>query len=225
MTRKTPVRPIRFYHFARSGHCHRVELLLSLLELPFERIDVNLGAQEHKAERFLALNPFGQVPVIEDGALVLADSSAILVYLAAEYGGPRWNPETPRLAAEQQRWFSVAAGPLAFGPAAARAHHLFNSPLDLGAAQARAHALFRVMDAHLAKCAFLLGGELGLADVANYAYVAHAPEGGVSLEDYRHLRAWVARVEATPRFIGMPWSKASRARDGSSSGSADGGGR
>jgi glutathione S-transferase len=224
MTRKTPVRPIRLHHFARSGHCHRVELMLSLLELPFERIEVNLGAQEHKAQRFLALNAFGQVPVIEDGTLVLADSNAILVYLAAEYGGPRWNPESPRLAAEQQRWFSVAAGPLASGPAAARAHRLFNSPLDLGAAQARAHALFRVMDAHLAACTFLLGAELGLADIANYSYVAHAPEGGVSLDEYPHLRAWVARVEATPRFIGMPWTTA-RERAGSSSGSSDGAGR
>ncbi|MEO8182384.1 MAG: glutathione S-transferase N-terminal domain-containing protein [Deltaproteobacteria bacterium] len=204
-------RPIRLHRFAPSGHCHRVELLLSLLELPFEIVDVNLGAKEHKTARFLALNPFGQVPVIEDGELTLADSNAILIYLAAQYGGARWAPSSPLLAAEQQRWFSIAAGPLAHGPAAARAHRLFGSPLDLPAAQARAHALFALMNRHLTERAFLLGSELGLADVANYAYVARAPEGGVELDEYPLLRAWLGRIEATPGFVGIPESPRSAA--------------
>jgi len=204
MTHRSLERPIRLHRFALSGHCHRVELLLSLLGLPFELVDVNLGAQEQKSERFLALNPFGQVPVIEDGALTLGDSNAILMYLAAHYGGARWAPQSALLAAEQQRWFSVAAGPLAFGAAAARAHRLFGSPVDLPAAQARAHALFALMNRHLCERPFLLGAELGLADVANYAYVAHAPEGGIGLDDYPFLRAWLGRIEATPRFVGMP---------------------
>lgn len=211
MAPESPLRPIRLHRFALSGHCHRVEWLLSLLELPVEAIDVSLGAGEQKQPPFLALNPFGQVPVIQDGALTLADSNGILSYLAAKYGAERWTPRTPALAAEQQRWFSVAAGPLAFGPAAARAHRLFASPVDLPAAQARAHALFRVMNAHLASRAFLLGTELTLADIANYAYSAHAPEGGVALDEYVHLRAWLARVEATPGFIGMPRSPVSTA--------------
>jgi glutathione S-transferase len=163
-----------------------VELLLSLLELPVELVDVDLAGGEQKRPPFLALNAFGQVPVLEDDALTLADSNAILLYLAASYGAPRFSPASPALLAEQQRWFSVAAGPLALGPAAARAH-----------------ALFRVMNAHLAARPFLTGSELGLADVSNYAYVAHAPEGGVPLDEYPNLRAWIARVEATPRFVPM----------------------
>lgn len=197
-------RPIRLHRFAWSGHCHRVELLLSLLDLPVERVEVDLARGEHKTPAFLALNPLGQVPVIEDGALSLADSNAILVYLATRYGGARWVPATSELSAEQQRWFSLSSGPLAFGPAAARAHVLFGSAADLPAAQARAHALFRFMEAHLATREFLVGRELGLADVAHYAYVARAPEGGVSLDDYAELRAWLRRIEAAPRFVPMP---------------------
>lgn len=197
-------RPIRLHRFALSGHCHRVELLLSLLDLPVERVEVNLAAGEQKAPAFLALNPLGQVPVIEDGALTLADSNAILTYLATRYGGARWVPATSELLAEQQRWFSLAAGPLASGPAAARAHVLFGSPVDLPATQARAHALLRFMDGQLANRDFLVGGELGLADVAHYAYVARAPEGGVPLDEYASVRAWLGRVEATPRFVAMP---------------------
>jgi glutathione S-transferase len=206
MTRNIPARPIRFHRFSRSGHCHRVELLLSLLELPVEVIDVNLAAREHKAPAFLARNPFGQVPVIEDEGVTLADSIAILVYLAGEYGGTRWLPASAARAAEQQRWFSVAQGPLAFGPALARGHYLFKSPADLQAAQARAHALFGVMNAHLRDRPFLLGAELGLADLANYAYIAHAPEGGVSLDEYSAIRGWLSRIEATPGFVPMPKS-------------------
>lgn len=206
MARKLPVRPIRFHRFDRSGHCHRVELLLSLLELPFETLDVNLAAGQQKTTGFLALNPFGQVPVIEDGAVTLADSNAILVYLAGEYGDARWLPQTAARAAEQQRWFSVAAGPLAFGPAAARAYHVFKSPVALEPAQTRAHALFRVMNAHLSARPYLLGDELALPDLANYSYVAHAPEGGVSLDEYPAIRSWLGRVEATRGFVPMPKS-------------------
>jgi len=199
-----PDRPIRLHRFSYSGHCHRVEWLLSLLELPFEAVDVNLAGGEHKRAPFLALNPFGEVPVIEDGALVLGDSNAILVYLAQRYGDVRWKLESPALAAEQQRWFSVAAGSLAAGPAAARAARVFHRPVDVALAQQKAHALFRVMNARLAERAYLLGAELTLADVANYAYSARAPEGGISLDEYAHLRAWLARIEATPRFVAMP---------------------
>jgi glutathione S-transferase len=203
MARHAPSRPIRFHRMALSGHCHRVELLLSLLDLPCERVEVNLGAGEQRRPEFLAMNPFGQVPVIEDGTLTLSDSNAILIYLAHQYGGSHYRPEGAAALAEEQRWFSVAAGPLASGPAMARVLRIFQRPGDLEGAQSRSHALFRVMDAHLGARSFLLGPELSLVDIAHYAYVAHAPEGGVPLDEYPHLRAWLGRIEATPRFVGM----------------------
>jgi glutathione S-transferase len=80
---------------------------------------------------------------------------------------------------------------------------LRGAPGDLPGAQARAHVLFKQMDAHLARRSFLLGEALSLADIANYAYVALAPEGGIALDGYGYLRAWLARIEATPRFVPM----------------------
>lgn len=194
---------IRLYRSALSGHCHRVELLLSLLGLPHELIDVNLAAREHKSPEFLAMNPFGQIPVLQDGALTLADSNAILIYLAQQYGKEPWLPNSPVAAAETQRWFSLAAGPLAFGPAAARLAVQFHAPIDLPLAQSRAHALFAVMNALLVRQDFLTGARVGLADLAHYAYVACAPEGGVALDDYPALRSWLARIEALPGFVPM----------------------
>ena len=197
--------PIRLYRSALSGHSHRVELFLSLLGLPFELVDVDLAAGAQKRPDFLTMNSFGQVPVIQDGEVTLADSNAILVYLARRYAADveQWLPSDPLAAAHVQRWLSVAAGLLAFGPAYARVIQLFKSPASPDDAIARAHSLFKVMEQQLGQSAFLTGSTPTLADVANYSYVARAPEGNVSLADYPQLRAWLARMEALPRFLPM----------------------
>jgi len=201
---RSPARPIRLYRYALSGHCHRVELFLSLLGLPMEAVEVDLAVGAHKTPAFLAMNAFGQVPVIQDGECMLADANAILVYLAGRYAErpEQWLPQEPLAAAAVQRWLSVAAGQLAFGPAAARVTQLFKRP-DNPEAVTRAHALFAVMEQQLGQSAFLAGSTPTLADIANYSYVARAPEGNVSLEPYPALRAWLARIEALPRFVPM----------------------
>lgn len=196
-----PARPIRLHRLALSGHCHRVELFLSLLQLPCELVDVDMLAGEHKKPPFLARNPFGQVPVIEDGEVTLADSNAILVYLEGRYAPGQWLPRDPLGAAQVQRWFSVAAGPLAFGPAAARVIELFGRKDDPAPCILRAHNLLQVMEQELARRPWLAGPQPTLADIANYSYVVSAPEGRVSLSDYPAVRAWLARIEALPGFI------------------------
>lgn len=77
--------PIKAYRHALSGHCHRVELMLSLLDIPYETIDLDLAKGAHKAPEYLELNPLGQVPVIDDNGVTLADSNAINVYLVTKY--------------------------------------------------------------------------------------------------------------------------------------------
>lgn len=198
-----PTQPIRLYRFALSGHSHRVELFMSLLGLPTQLVDVDLRQGQHKSEDFLRLNPFGQVPVIDDNGVVLADSNAILVYLAMRYGDESWLPRDAVGTAQVQRWLSVAAGPVAFGPAAARLITVFGAKLNADEVQARAHNLLRVMNTLLADQHFLVGNQPTIADIANYTYIAHAPEGNVSLRDYPHVSAWLARIEQLPRFVAM----------------------
>ncbi|WP_339453131.1 glutathione S-transferase family protein [Pseudomonas sp. EA_5y_Pfl2_R50] len=195
---------IKFYNFPRSGHAHRVELMLSLLQLPTEKILVDLAKGEHKQPAYLAINSFGQVPAIDDNGVVLADSNAILVYLAQKYGKGRWLPADPEGAARVQRWLSAAAGPIAFGPAAARLVTVFGAQLNAEEAIGRAHNLLKVMDVELGNAPYLVGEEPTIADISAYSYIAHAPEGNVSLDDYANVRAWLARVEALPGFVGMP---------------------
>lgn len=195
--------PLTFYSFPLSGHAHRVGLMLSLLDVPHQTVNLDLRGGEQKRPEFLALNPFGQVPVIDDNGVVIAESNAILVYLAKRYNGQAWLPEDPAGAAAVQRWLSVASGPLAIGPAAARLVTLFGASFDVPSTLARAHALLAVMDRELAGRDFLAGAAPTVADVACYAYVAHAPEGNVSLDAYAHVRAWLRRIEALPRFVPM----------------------
>ncbi|MCY1059481.1 glutathione S-transferase [Nannocystis sp. SCPEA4] len=203
---------IKLYRHALSGHSHRVQLFLSLLGLPVELVDVDLRSGAHKQPQFLALNPFGQVPVLDDDGTIVADSNAILVYLARKYGGEAWLPTEPFGAAAVQRWLSVAAGPLAFGPAAARLVTVFAAKFAADEVIGRAHALLRVMDGELARRPFLAGDRPTIADVACYAYVAHAPEGNVSLAEYEHVRAWLARIAALPGFVPMQASAVGLAR-------------
>jgi len=198
-----PAPPIRLYRYALSGHAHRAELFLSLLGLPFETLDIDIVRGEQKTPEFLALNPFGQVPVIQDGDVTLADSNAILTYLALRYDDSgRWLPRDPLGAARVQRWLSVAAGPLASGPASARVNVLFRRPHDPRCAEI-ANTLLARMDQHLVTHEFLAAEGPTIADIALYTYTSHAPEGGVSLAPHPNVRAWLARIEALPRFVGM----------------------
>ena len=208
MSSTQPAEPIRLHTTLLSGHGHRVKLFLTMLDLPFTVTELNMAAGDNRKPAHLALNPFGEVPVIEDGDVVLSDSSAILVYLARKYGDSSWLPQDPLGAAAVQRWLSLAAGKIAYGPCAARLVTLFGAPHHLETAQKIADGLFKVLDAELSGKRFAVGETPTIADIAAHSYIAHAPEGGVSLAPYPHIRAWLKRVEALPRFLPMPASQA-----------------
>lgn len=195
---------LRLHWHPLSGHSHRARLMLSLLHRDAELAEVDLGKGGHKTPAFLRLSPFGQVPVLEDGDAVIADSNAILVYLALKYDASgQWYPRDPVQAARVQRWLSVAAGQLAAGPAAARLANVFAVPVDRAKAKSGAAALFTVVEAELSGQPFLAGALPTIADVALYTYTAHAGEGDVSLEAFPLIRDWLARVEALDGFVAM----------------------
>lgn len=192
---------MKLYYSPKSGHSHRVRLFLSLIGGAFDLIEVDLAARQHKSADFLKMNAFGQVPVLEDDGVAIADSNSILVYLARKFGRTDWYPEDALGAARVQRWLSVAAGQLAQGPASARLVTLFGAKIDADAAIARAHALLGLMDAELARSGWLAADHPTIADIALYSYIARAPEGNVALDDYAHVRAWLERIEALPGFV------------------------
>lgn len=195
---------LTLYRHPLSGHSHRVELFLSLLDIPVEVVDVDLLSGEHKQPNFIAKNIFGQVPVLVDGETVIADSNAILVYLAKTYDQTsNWLPNTAPSSAEVQRFLSIAAGPTAYGPAAARLVTVFGADIDHQKAISTAQNLLTTLDKHLADRQWLATDKPTIADIANYTYIAHAPEGGVSLTPYPNVLAWLSQIEKLPGFVAM----------------------
>ncbi|MBP2297171.1 glutathione S-transferase family protein [Azospirillum rugosum] len=192
---------MKLYHHPLSGHAHRARLFVSLLGLPHELVEVDLMAGAHKTPAFLALNPFGQVPVLDDDGVVVSDSNAILVYLAKKAGRTDWLPEDAQGAAAVQRWLSVAAGEVAYGPAAARLVTVFGAKYNPEEVIGRAHALLKKLDSHLSGRDWLVGDGPTIADVAIYSYVARAPEGNVDLSGYPAVNAFLRRIEALPGFV------------------------
>ncbi|KGF65749.1 glutathione S-transferase family protein [Pseudomonas lutea] len=196
---------IKLYHFPLSGHSHRAELMLSLLGLEPQIQFVDLAKGEQKTPGFLAVNAFGQVPVIDDNGVIVADSTAILVYLAKKYDASgRWLPNDPEGAAQVQRWLSAASGAIYLGPARARLITVFDAGFDPQDTIQRAHEALQVIDQHLNGREFLAADHATIADVAAYSYIAHAPEGNVSLDEYVNVQAWLSRIENLPGFVPMP---------------------
>lgn len=192
---------MQLYHHPLSGHSHRARLFLSLIGQPFELVEVDLAKGAHKAPEFLKLNRLGQVPVLVDGTTVIADSNAILVYLASKFGKTDWLPQAPQAAATVQRWLSVAAGQIAYGPAAARLVTVFGAKINAEEAISRAHAVLKQIDAELAGSNWIAGAQPTIADVALYSYIDRAPEGNVDLSAYANVNAWLRRIEALPGFV------------------------
>lgn len=192
---------MKLYYHPLSGHAHRAHLFASLLGLQHEVVEVDLKAGAHKQPEFLAMNPFGQVPVLDDNGTIVSDSNAILVYLAKKAGKTEWLPEDAIRAAAVQRWLSVAAGEVAYGPAAARLITVFGAKFSPEEVIGRAHTLLGRLEGQLAGREWLVGGRPTIADVALYSYVARAPEGNVDLSGYPNVKAFLRRIEALPGFV------------------------
>lgn len=144
------------------------------------------------------------MPILEDGKVVLRDSQAILVYLAAQYGDENWLPRDATGLGEVMQWLSTSANELQNGPCAARLADKFGYAIDKANTLERAARILPLIEAHLAAHQWLALGRPTIADCAVMPYVALAPEGGISLEAYPNIRQWIARIKALPGFIPMP---------------------
>lgn len=198
---------IKLYWHPISGHAHRAHMLLSILELDFELISVDLPAGEHQQPEFLALNPFGQIPVLVDGETVISDSNAILVYLATVYDRKQqWLPQSPILRANIEQFLSLAAHRLAGSIAKLRAANLFNRSIDAAPLTLEAYKLLKQLDSYQHGRQWLVGTKPTIADLALYSYIKLAPEGDISLADYPAIETWLKRVEKLPGFVPIPLS-------------------
>jgi len=195
---------MKLYDLALSGNCYKVRLFASLIDIPLEIVPVDFMQGEHKKEAMLKLNPWGEIPVLEDGAVILRDAQAILVYLANKYGGEAWWPNEAHLQADVMQWLSVASNEIQHGPNVARLIKKFGLESDKTQALERSHKVLALIDSHLGNHQWLAAGRPTIADCAVYPYISVAHEGDVVIDSYSNIKAWMNRLEQLPNYLSMP---------------------
>lgn len=195
---------IKLYDYLPSGNGYKVRLLLTQLDLPFERIELDIVKGETRTPEFLAKFPNGRIPAVEfeDGRR-LFESNAILWYFAE---GTSMLPADPFARARALQWLFFEQ--YSHEPFIAVARFLAMYPKladDRRAGLARimkfGYDALGVMEAHLSPREWFSDGKYSIADIALYAYTHVAGEGGYDLEAYPAVRAWLERVSSQPKYI------------------------
>ena len=195
---------IKLYGHEMSGNSYKVRLLLELLKIEYEWVEVDLMKGEHKSKEYLALKPFGQVPLLIDGDIQLADAQGILVYLARQYGGDRWLPSDALSLAQVLRWLSIAAGEVRQGPENARLYYLFGvTSINIDRAHQKAKYILTQLDRHLSTRTWLEFECPTIADIAVFPYIALAADGKIDLASYPNVLVWIDRVKQLPNYVSM----------------------
>jgi glutathione S-transferase len=200
---------MKLYDYILSPSCYKVRLMASLtgVKLEIRPVDFHPG-MEHRGAELTALNPGGSIPILEDGNLVLTESSAMLAYIAAK-AAPDWlgsgaADETARI----QQWLSFSHR-LTANLGGARLHEMLLRPGDIGKLQSQGIAALRELEAGLFEqklrgFRFLASDRPSIADIACFPYVALAPDGGISLDSYPTIRLWSRALRSLDGFIEMP---------------------
>lgn len=195
---------ITLYGHELSGNVYKVRLFLELLGLDYKFVQLDLMNGEHKQPQFLAINPFGQVPALVDNNETVLDAQAILVYLAQQYGDETWLPTEAISLSKIVRWLSTTAGEVRQGVEHARLYHLFGiKDINIERATEKSHLILQQLDNHLVDRDWLEFNHLTIADIAVFPYVALAPDGKITLDDYPNVLAWIDRIKQQPNFVGM----------------------
>lgn len=200
---------MKLYDYILSPSCYKIRLMAAILgiKLDIRAVDFHPGA-EHRGPELLALNPAGSIPILDDGDLVLTESSAILAYLAAQ-GAPEWlGTSTPEETARVQQWLSFSHR-LTASLGGARLHEMLLRPGNIESLQAQGIAALRELESGLFEqqlrgMRFLASNRATIADIACFPYVALAPDGGISLDPYPNIRLWLRAVRSLGGFIEMP---------------------
>jgi glutathione S-transferase len=195
---------ITLYDYLDSGNGYKIRLLCALLNEPYHWVEVDILAGATRSAEFLAKNPNGRIPTIElDDGMFIAESNAILWYLAE---GTPFVPAARQLRAQVLQWMffeQYSHEPYVATPRFIMRHFPADSPrrAELAKRLEQGRAALAVMDAHLKDADFFVGGRYSVADIALYAYTHVAPEGGLDLAPYKHVRAWIERVASQPRHV------------------------
>jgi glutathione S-transferase len=202
--RRQAQRMLTLYDYLESGNAYKVRLILKLRGIPFRRVELDILKRETRTPEFLAKNPNGRIPAVElEDGRVLFESNAILAYFAegTELAGrDAWER------AQILQWMFFEQYSHEPYVATLRFWHFAKllatkTPAEIEAKQSAGNAALAIMDAQLAARDYFVGERFTIADIALFAYTHVAGEGGFDLSRYPHVRRWIARIEAQPKFV------------------------
>lgn len=195
---------LRVHSTMPSINGYKVRILLSMLDVPYELVDIDMYGGEHKREPFLSLNRFGQMPAMEDGDYTIADSHACLVYLARKHDpSNRWLPDDAEGEAKVAEWLSKSANEVHQGPWMKRAKIRRPDAIKLPDEEidARCDHILGIMDGHLADREWLALDRPTIADVSCFSPISMLKISGYDTDKWPNVTAWLDRFRALPGAI------------------------
>jgi len=198
---------MKLYGVPLSAPFRAVEILLKMLNVPYEVVPIDPAKGDQRKAEFLAINPLGQIPAIQEGDFTLGESNAILIYLQAAYSGTAsLYPVDAKLRAKVDQylhWHHATTRKFSWLVFGALLAPLFNMTLpDSFIPEHRGHVTKALtgLERWLTVHPYLAGDELTLADVAAFTEVDQGRAVDVDLAAYPHVQAWVARLKEIPAF-------------------------
>lgn len=194
---------LKLYDFLVSGNGYKVRLVLATLDIPYQRIELDITRGETRTTEFLARNANGRIPTLEleDGSY-LAESNAIAWYLADD---TRLLPTDRLECAQILQWmfFEQYSHEPYIAVVRFWVHQGLTAEqeLQIDDKRKRGYEALDVMERHLERTDYFVGGRFSIADISLYAYTHVADEGGFDLSGYSHIEAWLARVREQPGHI------------------------
>jgi glutathione S-transferase len=195
---------MKLYNVAYSGNSYKVRLLLNQLSIPCEIVEIDILNGASRTAEFLKINPNGRTPVLDDNGFLLAESNAILVYLAR---GTKFLPDDKKQFALVFQWlfFEQYSHEPFIATSRFWLQHKPDSPERTALLASKRNggwAALKIMEDHLAKHDFLVNG-YSIADIALFAYTHVSDEGGFPLDEFPRIRDWIERVKAQSGFLPM----------------------
>ncbi len=186
-----------------SQHCRRVMMLCAESDLEIDTQLVDLLSGEHKSDEFLAMSPFGQLPVLEDGDYVLAESHAIMKYLISDQDDPALYPKDPKARANIDMWMDWTHSKLNPPIQTITIHTLVlgdNGDKELVAkSQDEAVGVLDILEKGIQRREGI-GGQLSMADLCIASTLAQYEMSGGSLSAYPHTSAWFDGIKGRASF-------------------------
>ena len=195
---------IRLHTTMGSINGYKVRILLSMLELAYERVEIDMYGGEHKRQPFLSLNPFGQMPAMQDGDYTIADSHACLVYLARKYDkSNRWLPVDAEGEAKVAEWLSKSANEVHQGPWMKRAKIRRPEAIKLPDQEidARCDHILKIMDGQFASRQWLALGRPTIADVSCFGPISMLKVSNYDTDKWPNVTRWMADFRKLPGAI------------------------